>query len=91
MNHDRTNSGALFKNDKQGVENRPDYRGKLNVNGTEFYISAWLKADRNGNKYMSLSVQPKNARPDQPTRDDRRAGSPPAQQPAFDDDRDVPF
>lgn len=62
MNHDNTNSGALFKNDKEGKESRPDYRGTLNVNGTDFWISAWLKSSKAGQKYMSLSAQPKQAK-----------------------------
>jgi len=62
VQHDNTNSGALFKNDKEGKESRPDYRGTLNVNGTEFWISAWLKSSKAGQKYMSLSVQPKLAK-----------------------------
>ena len=59
MNYDNTNQGALFKNDKQGNERWPDYKGTINVNGTEYWISAWLKSSKSGQKYMSLSVQPK--------------------------------
>jgi hypothetical protein len=60
------NSGLLAKNDKQGNENRPDYRGSINVDGTEYWLSAWIKTGRDGTKlagqkYMSLSVQPKDA------------------------------
>lgn len=62
MNHDNTNQGALFKNDKQGHDTWPDYRGQINVNGQEFWISAWLKSSKAGQKYMSLSVQPKQAK-----------------------------
>ena len=62
MNFDNTNSGALFKNDKDGKESRPDYKGTLNVNGTDYWISAWLKSSKSGSKYMSLSVQPKQAK-----------------------------
>ena len=58
--YDNTNSGALFKNDKAGVEARPDYRGTLNVEGTEYWISSWLKTSKKGEKFMSLSVQPKD-------------------------------
>lgn len=58
-NYDNTNSGALFKNDKQGNDNWPDYRGQINVNGQDFWISAWLKTSKkDGTKYMSLAVQP---------------------------------
>lgn len=56
---DNTNSGALFKNDKEGNENRPDYKGSLNVGGVDFWLSSWIKTSKKGIKYMSLSVQPK--------------------------------
>lgn len=66
MSYDNTNSGILTKNDKQGNESRPDYRGSINVDGREYWLSAWLKTGRDGTKlagqkYMSLSVQPKDA------------------------------
>lgn len=57
--YDNTNRGALFKNDKQGNESRPDYTGNLNVAGMEYRVSAWLKTGKSGAKFMSLSVQPK--------------------------------
>jgi len=59
MAYDNTNSGALFKNKKKASENHPDYRGTINVNGKDFWISSWLKTSKAGEKYMSLSVQPK--------------------------------
>jgi len=59
--YDNTNSGALFKNDKDGNEKSPDYKGSINVNGVEFWLSSWLKVSKKGQKYMSLSVQPKEA------------------------------
>ena len=58
--YDNTNSGALFKNDKKVTEKHPDYKGNVNADGTDYWLSAWLKTDKNGNKYMSLSLQPKN-------------------------------
>ena len=88
MNFDNTNSGALFKNDKDGKESRPDYKGTLNVNGTDYWISAWIKSSKAGSKYMSLSVQPKEAR-----QDDRRPerGQPVAASAAPEFDDDLPF
>ena len=62
MDFDNSNRGVLFKNDKQGNEKRPDYQGSLNVNGQDFQLSAWIKASKKGDKYMSLSVQPKRER-----------------------------
>ena len=66
MSYDNTNSGILTKNDKQGNESRPDYRGSINVDGVDYWISAWIKTGRDGTKlagqkYMSLRVQPKDA------------------------------
>jgi uncharacterized protein (DUF736 family) len=60
---DNTNRGALFKNtDDDKVEGKhPDYRGNINVDGTEYWLSAWLKTSKAGMKYMSLSIKPKNA------------------------------
>jgi len=66
--YDNTNSGALFKNNRKTEEKHADYSGTLNVNGTDHWISAWLRTDKNGNKFMSLFVKRKDgtaARPDQ--------------------------
>jgi uncharacterized protein (DUF736 family) len=58
---DNTNRGALFRNDDKMEEKHPDYRGNINVAGTEYWLSAWLKTSKNGVRYMSLSVKPKDA------------------------------
>ena len=64
-------SGALFRNKrKQTGDNKPEYNGPCKVNGVELEMSAWLKEDRNGNKYMSVSFQPKwEAKPKENYRD----------------------
>lgn len=51
--------GALFKNDKEGNENRPDYRGDCCINGVEYQIGAWLKVSAKGTKFMSLKFEAK--------------------------------
>lgn len=61
MTYDNTNSGALFKNDKGDNEKWPDYKGKINVNGEDFWLSAWLKEGKSG-KFFSLSVKPMEAK-----------------------------
>lgn len=59
--YDDTNQGVLFKNDKEGNEKRPDYTGKVNVNGEEFRLAAWIRTGKNtGNKFMSLKVSEPN-------------------------------
>jgi hypothetical protein len=52
-------NGALFKNDKQGNEKRPDYTGNCMVDGFEYKMSAWVKEGANG-KFMSVTFQRKD-------------------------------
>lgn len=49
-------SGALFKNDKKGNENAPDYKGDILVAGKAYSLAAWLKTSKSGTKYMSLQT-----------------------------------
>lgn len=58
--YDNTNRGALFKNERKTSDNHPEYKGSINVNGVEFWLSAWIKDGAKG-KFMSLSIQPKEA------------------------------
>ena len=65
--YDNTNRGSLFKNNRKENEKHADYNGSINVDGHDFWLNAWLKTDKNGNKYMSLSVKRKDgtaARPE---------------------------
>jgi len=57
VNYDNTNRGVLFPNDKKGNEKRPDFTGDLNVGGVEYKLSAWKKASKSGNNFLSISVQ----------------------------------
>ena len=59
--------GALFKNDKKGVETRPDYTGNCMIDGTEFWVSAWLKKGGKGT-FMSLAFKPKDRLHDVPAK-----------------------
>lgn len=61
MPYDENLRGALFKNDKKSQENQPDYTGKINIDGKDYWLSAWLKTAESGRKYMSLSATPKEA------------------------------
>jgi len=64
--YDNTNSGALFKNERKETEKHADYRGSINVEGHDYWLSAWLKTSRNGQKFMSLSVKRKDGTSERP-------------------------
>jgi uncharacterized protein (DUF736 family) len=66
MAYDNTNSGAIFKNDRKESDKHPDYKGSLNVEGREYWVSSWINRDKNGNAYMSVKVNPKDDRPVNP-------------------------
>lgn len=51
----RENSGVLFKNDRKEKDTHPDYKGRIDIGGTEYWLSAWLKDGAKG-KFMSLAV-----------------------------------
>ena len=65
MDYDNTNRGALFRNDdKDPNDDRDrDYNGTLDVEGTEYWLSGWIKTSKSGRKLLSLSVKPKQAKP----------------------------
>lgn len=61
MEYDNTNRGSLFKNDRKDDAKFPDYKGSVNVEGVEYWLSAWIKLSKDGQKFMSLSIKNKNA------------------------------
>lgn len=66
---DNTNSGALFTNKRKEKDTHPSFTGRINVDGKEYWLSAWGKTSRKGEKFLSLAVNPveKTNSPDGPT------------------------
>lgn len=58
----RDMTGALFINDKRENERHPNAKGNALINGVEYWVSAWTKTDRNGNKFQSLAFEEKGDR-----------------------------
>jgi hypothetical protein len=62
MAYDNRNRGVLFKNDRKQKDTHPDYQGKIDVNGTEYKLSAWIKEGKKG-KFMSLAISTQQEMP----------------------------
>ena len=58
----KDNSGVLFTNNKREKETHPHYNGKATINGTEYYVSSWVKEGKTG-KFLSLSFKPVQEQP----------------------------
>lgn len=82
--YDNKLSGALFKNDKGDNPARPDYTGSYtDGEGKEFKVASWVKTSKDGKPFMSLSMQPKEAKP--------TAHTPKQEFAKIDDSSDLPF
>ena len=81
MEYNNENRGALFKNERRDDEKFPHYKGSLNVEGVDFWISAWLKESKDGAKFMSLSIKAK----------DQKETKSPTERSPKDFDEDAPF
>ena len=62
--YDNTNSGMLARNENRKTDKHPEYTGSLNVNGVDYWVSAWVNEGKaggkmEGKKYFSLKVNPK--------------------------------
>lgn len=63
----RVNSGSIGKNRNKKTDTHPDLSGSIDVEGKDFWISGWMKVT-DGEKWISLSVKPKEAKPVQQQR-----------------------
>lgn len=60
--YDNTNSGAMFFEDDKQSERHPDYKGSINVDGKDYWLSAWDKVSKSGKNYISISIKIKEAK-----------------------------
>jgi len=77
--YDNNMRGILGRNDRREKDSHPEFKGQCEINGEEFWISAWVKESAKG-KFFSLSFQPKEAK-----------AAPKKTRQAVDDESDVPF
>lgn len=75
-------SGSLFKNNKREKDTHPNATGSCLINGVEYWVSAWTKEDKNGNKWQSLAFKPK---------DEKQESKPQVKKGGFEDLEEIPF
>jgi hypothetical protein len=80
MSYDNTNRGTMGRNKRREKDTHPEFTGKLNVEGRDYWLSGWVK-EKDGEKFFSLSVKPK----------EEKAPAPARQAAEFDDDSGIPF
>lgn len=51
--------GILFKNRDKREVNHSDWNGELRLDGKDFWLNGYVKKDRNGNDYISITTKPK--------------------------------
>lgn len=79
----KDNSGSLFNNDKKTTENHPDRTGSALINGVAYWVSGWVKKDKNGKPWMSMAFTEKEERREEPKRREP--------EPDNDPDQEIPF
>ena len=90
---DNTNRGSIWKNEKKEKDTHPDFTGSLNVNGVEFWVSAWKRKEGAAAKApaLSFSIKPKDEQPTTSQRAAPKARASEMRQARDDMDDEVPF
>ena len=83
--YDNNLTGVLFKNDKDGNEKRPDYKGSAEIEGVQYWVSAWIRDGAKG-KFMSMKYEAKEKQQSQQSQTPK-----PSPVDDFDDGIDIPF
>jgi hypothetical protein len=96
MAYDNTNRGVAFVNDKKETDSHPDMNGSINVDGTDYWISAWWKKpNAGGDEFLSFSIKPKQGAASGKTKSHpvatRGRPQPKSAPVVTDDDLDIPF
>lgn len=53
----KPNTFSAFVNDKNGNEKKPDWTGKINIDGKEMRIAVWKRKSASGIEYLSGLIE----------------------------------
>lgn len=68
-------SGSIFENDKKTNDRQPDFKGNCKIDGTMYWMSAWVKETRAGDDFLSLAFTEQDNQPDGRVRESKPKGS----------------
>ena len=76
--------GILSRNDRRERDSQPEFSGDCAINGTQFWIDAWVqeRKDGSGRKFFSLKFRAKDV---------QHAGAEPSPAASEDLDSKIPF
>ena len=57
--YDNTNRGAIWKNEKKETDKHPDFTGSINVDGHDYWLSGWRRAEGASVRAPAMSFQVK--------------------------------
>ena len=58
--YDNEGRGVLFANKERTKDSQPQAKGSCQLEGVEYWVSAWTQTSKAGVKYQSLSYQRKD-------------------------------
>ena len=63
--YDDRNRGSIWKNEKKETDKHPDFTGSLNVDGKDYWVSAWKRKPDASDRApaLSFSVKQKDGKP----------------------------
>jgi hypothetical protein len=64
MAYDNTNSGMMARNERRTTDKHPEFSGSINVEGVDYWLSAWVNEGKaggklEGKKYFSIKINRK--------------------------------
>lgn len=58
--YDNEMRGVLFANKERTKDSQPQAKGSCQIDGVEYWVSAWTNEAKSGQRYQSLSFQRKD-------------------------------
>jgi len=65
-NFDNTNTGAIWGNKDRKTDKHPTHTGSINVEGVEYWVSAWVGDKSKNQPALSFKIQKKEPKQSKP-------------------------